>query len=104
MVVRNSYPAVPHCHAFCVRGAVHACAVVGSHRSPRRLRPRRQIMSDQRWLESARARLVGSSIDITARLGDRLLRIGRDLDQIVTEEAAALMRPQTRVQAVAREK
>src|SRR5438552_18862915 len=71
---------------------------------PRRLRPRRQVMPDQRWLEPARARIVGTNIDIAARLCNRLLRIGRHLDEIVAEEAAALMRPQPRVQTVAREK
>ena len=62
-------------------------------------------MPHQRRLEPARA-LVGSGVALTilgARLRDRLLGIGRDLDQIVAEEATALMRPQPCVQAVARE-
>src|SRR5437899_1539621 len=89
MVVRNPYPSVPYCFR---------------NRSPRRLRPRRQIMPDQRRLEPARARIVDSGLNISARLRDRFLGIGGDLDQIVAEEAAALMRPKSRIQAVACEK
>ena len=60
-------------------------------------------MPDQRRLEPARARLVGRRLAVAACLGDRVFGAGRGLDQIVAEEAAALMRPQPRVQAVARE-
>src|SRR5262249_50065281 len=56
-----------------------------------------------RRLELARPRFFGDGFIVRARLRDRLLRGFGRFGHVFAEEAAALMRPQPRVQAVARE-